>query len=134
MKFITTILFIALVFLSNFTAISDENGPDVKRAIITTAITDREPVDNYNEQTLPANTGKIFFFTEVLNQAGTNITHRWFLNGKLEAEVKLNIGSNRWRTNSSKNLDVNFHSGSWEVMVVAADGSILATQTFMLAP
>ncbi|MBU2883137.1 DUF2914 domain-containing protein [Psychrosphaera sp. B3R10] len=134
MKFFIHTLVSLVVFLSSFSASSETIAPSVNRAIITTAIADREPVDNYNEQTLPSGTNKVFFFTEVMNQADSNVTHRWFLNGKLEAEVKLNIGSNRWRTRSSKNLDANFHSGSWEVMVVAADGTILTTETFLFEP
>ncbi len=114
----------------NVTAESDPAQSEfIRRAILTTAIENREPVDDLKEQTVPESTNKIFFFTEVINKNGENITHRWFRNGRLEAEVVLKIGSSRWRTYSSKNL-VEGLRGNWQVEVVDQSNRLLATQTF----
>lgn len=101
----------------------------VRRAILTTGIDAREPVNNYNAKTVPEDTKKVYFFTEIVDKAGQYVTHRWFLNGKLVAEVALDIGSDRWRTYSSKNL-ISPLKGTWEVEVVDEQNRLLATTSF----
>ena len=110
------------------------DGAEIKRAIVTTGIDSREPADNLNGGKLDTGYSKVYFFTEVLNQADKFVTHRWFRDGKLEAEVVLKIGSNRWRTYSSKNLDPTFHHGNWQVEVVDHQGKLLASETFSYNP
>lgn len=100
----------------------------VNRAVITSAIENREPVDALTQ--VSTETDKVYFFTEVLNKANTYITHRWLLNGKLEVEVVLKIGSDRWRTYSSKNLVPEFHSGNWQVEVLDEQNNLLASAVF----
>mgnify|MGYP000577596274 FL=1 len=123
-------LFVLVCLLLPATSMADDHQGSVKRAIVTSGIDNREPSDNLNDMQVTVDTNKVYFFTEVLNQANTNVTHRWFLNGKLEAEVVLKIGSNRWRTYSSKNLVPTYHSGNWQVEVVAQNGQQLASQNF----
>ncbi len=108
---------------------NDEQSQFVNRAIVTSNIDNREPVDNLNDVTLTEDTSKVFFFTEVMNKSGETVTHRWFLNGRLEAEVKLNIGANRWRTYSSKNL-VSIHKGNWQVELLDSRNNLIATRSF----
>lgn len=124
---LVSLLLVALFFTAYKAAAADA---EIQRAILTTAIESREPVDNLNAQTVSSETTKLYFFTEALNLANTQISHRWFFNGKLEAEVALNIGSNRWRTYSSKNLVPAIHSGDWTVEVVNNKGKLLTTQSF----
>jgi len=121
-----------VLFAMLFTAqlIAQPQG-EAKRAIVTTAIDSREPVDNLNDTVINTDVNKVYFFTEILNQADTSITHRWFLNGKLEAEVVLRIGSNRWRTYSSKNLVPTYHQGNWQVEVVDDKGKLLDSTAFV---
>lgn len=121
-----------VLFAMLFTAqlIAQPQG-EAKRAIVTTAIDSREPVDNLNDTVINTDVNKVYFFTEILNQADTSITHRWFLNGKLEAEVVLRIGSNRWRTYSSKNLVPTYHQGNWQVEVVDDKGKLLGSTAFV---
>lgn len=132
MKFISLVVFSLFLATLSPVASAQAHNANLKRAVVTSGIEQREPVDNLNETVLAADLKKVYFFTEILNQANSAVTHRWFLNGKLEAEVVLNIGADRWRTYSSKNLDKNFHSGSWEVMVVTHDGTSLGGQTFTI--
>ena len=121
-----------VLFAMLFTAqlIAQPQG-EAKRAIVTSAIDSREPVDNLNDTVINTDVNKVYFFTEILNQADTSITHRWFLNGKLEAEVVLRIGSNRWRTYSSKNLVPTYHQGNWQVEVVDDKGKLLGSTAFV---
>jgi hypothetical protein len=130
MKYFINICIASLLSLCSFLGAANDAAPSAKRAIISSAIEAREPTDNLNDKTIPTTVRKVYLFSEILNNANASVTHRWFRNGKLEAEIVLNTGSNRWRTNSSKNLDPTFHTGQWEVMVVASDGTTLATQTF----
>jgi len=123
-------LFVLACLLLPLSTMAYEQQGSVKRAIVTSGIDNREPSDSLNDKLISAGTNKVYFFTEVLNQANTHITHRWFLNGKLEAEVVLKIGSNRWRTYSSKNLVPTYHSGNWQVEVVDQNGRQLASQNF----
>lgn len=113
-------------------AVSEPNVPAsqfIRRAILTTQIVNREPTDNYNSKAVPEDVNKVYFFTEVLDKSGESVTHRWFLNGKLIAEVMLDIGSDRWRTYSSKIL-IPALSGTWEVEVVDQQDRLLATTSF----
>ena len=101
----------------------------IQRAVLTTEVSDREPVDNLNATAINENTTKIYFFTEVTDLAGQTITHRWSLNGNVQVEVSLNIGSNRWRTYSSKNL-VPIPKGTWLVEAVDEQNRVIASTTF----
>lgn len=124
-QLISSILLLMCFFVGSAQAMTSEF---VKRAIITSGIENREPVNDL--QQVDGDTNKVYFFTEVINQADTMVTHRWFLNGRLEAEVVLKIGSNRWRTYSSKNLVPEFHSGDWQVEIVDQNNKVIGSATF----
>ncbi|MFT6529515.1 MAG: hypothetical protein ACJAZB_001158 [Psychrosphaera sp.] len=111
---------------SSETVLSD----NIRRAIVTDSIENREPVTDLTNTEIKTNVNKVYLFTEVIGKADTMITHRWFLDGKLEAEVILKIGSNRWRTYSSKNLTVPNHLGHWQVEVVDENNQPIASASF----
>src|SRR5690606_39572099 len=58
---------------------------------------------------------------------GETLVHRWFFNDVLQAEVKLSVAGDRWRTWSRKNIGNN-RDGSWKVTVVTASGCELANR------
>ena len=99
----------------------------VARAIITNAIDQREPVDQVaqvsNDQTA------IVFFTELRDLKDQEVIHRWTFNGQVMAEVPFQVGGERWRVWSTKQLQP-IWLGSWQVDVVAKDGTILESQHF----
>ena len=130
MKNLISAIAVLVITLSSPFVQANGEMAEAKRAILTSGIESREPVDNLNDTTISIQNNKVYFFTEILNQANTAITHRWFKNGKLEAEVVLRIGSDRWRTYSSKNLVPDYHQGSWQVEVVSQSGKLLATHSF----
>jgi hypothetical protein len=100
----------------------------VARAIFTTAIADREPVDQI--ETLSTSVDRVFFFTDLRELGGQIVTHRWEFAGKVMAEVTFKVGNGtRWRVYSSKNLLPDW-TGTWTVVVSNQDGQPLQTSTF----
>ena len=101
--------------------------PAVARAIFTTGVSGREPIDTVTA--LGASARKVCFFTDIRNCTGDAVTHRWIYRGRTMAEVKLSIGGPRWRTWSSKKLLPEW-SGRWSVEVVDAAGTVLLPRSF----
>jgi len=100
----------------------------VARAIFTTAIIDREPVDTL--KVLSTDISRVFFFTDLRGLGGQIVTHRWELDGQVIAEITFKVGSGtRWRVYSSKNLLPEW-TGTWRVVVGNESGETLHTSTF----
>jgi hypothetical protein len=99
----------------------------VARALLTTGIVDREPVDEI--VSLDNDAGRVYFFTEFVNMKGANIVHRWEYKGKTMAEVNFNVASPKWRSYSSKNIKPEW-TGIWSVYVVGEDGKVLKESVF----
>ena len=115
----------------NVTQTADESKQQkgrVARAIFTSAIVDREPVDNLD--TVSGDAQRVFFFTDLRDLAGQIVTHRWEYNGKVMAEVTFKVGNGaRWRVYSSKNLLPEW-TGQWKVVVSNEAGQSLNTSVF----
>jgi hypothetical protein len=103
------------------------NSGNVARAVFTTGIEDREPVDDL--ATLPSSQERVYFFSDLRNLEGQIITHRWEYNGKVMAEVKFQVGGPRWRTWSSKKLLPEW-TGHWTVIVTDENGWPLKASMF----
>lgn len=99
----------------------------VARSTFTTDISEHEPVDEVTE--LTNDIKKIYYFTEIKGLAGQTLTHRWELNGEIQASVSIPIGGDRWRIWSSKNLPSNA-TGEWRVMVLDEAGGELSQGSF----
>ena len=99
----------------------------VARATFTSAIDNREPVDEITNLADDAN--KIYYFTEISGLKGQTITHRWEQNGEVQANVTFDVGGNRWRIWSSKNLQPEL-TGEWQVMVVDEANNVLSQNSF----
>ncbi len=100
----------------------------VEEAVVTTRISDREPIDKV--ESYPAQTGKLYCFTRIQGAAEeTSIDHVWLYQGKEMARVTLPIRSANWRTYSSKNI-VSEWQGEWQVQIVDASGTELARVPF----
>lgn len=135
------LLFITLsVFaLTSAAAVADDHNATasehIARAVLTSAIDDREPVDDLGSgfEHNGDNFHQVFFFTHMLNHANTGIVHEWHHNGELEAAVELNVGSNSWRTYSSKQIH-HLATGDWTVRVVDTHGEPLAEHHFTVNP
>ena len=126
MKSRATTLLAGICALGMQLAIAAE-GASVARAAFTSGINSREPVDRIEQLDNTANS--IYFFTELRNLAGQTVTHRWQYGGETKAEVSFNVGGDRWRVYSSKNLLPEW-TGEWRVDVVDGGGNVIASESF----
>ena len=104
---------------------------EVVRAVFTSAVTDREPVDSI--LTLGNDESHVYCFTELRGFAGRHVTHRWEYEGQLMAEVGFDVGGWRWRVWSRKNLRPEWR-GQWRVSVLDEDGRVLLTRDLIYEP
>ena len=105
----------------------DPNAPPpVARALFTTGVSEREPVDSVDEL---AGGTDVIFYTELQQLSGQQIIHRWEWNEQVMAEVPFQVGGPRWRIWSSKKLDPSW-IGEWTASVVDAEGTVLAREAF----
>lgn len=103
----------------------------VSRAQLTSGVDSREPVDQLSGALAvqSGETHRIYFFTEISQMSGKQVRHQWLHQERVVADMTFNIGSDRWRTWSSKQVPADW-TGDWRVRVLAMDGEILADQAF----
>lgn len=102
----------------------------VDEQTICTAIVDRMP--DGADSSFASDVGKLYCFTKISGAADTtSISHVWYLNDEEKAKIELSVKGKSWRTWSSKNIDPSW-IGNWKVEVVAANGDILSTKTFVI--
>jgi len=99
----------------------------VARAVFTSGVKDREPVDTLTNIT--TGTDKVYFFTDLRNLSGHMIRHLWEYNGKTMATVEFGVGGPRWRVWSTKTLLPQW-TGTWTVSVVDEKGNVLDKASF----
>lgn len=129
MKYLLVALFIFIPWQLN----AADNQGEVVRAQLTSNVDNHEPVDDLGAAVTVSGNGiaTIYYFTELQKMGGQTVTHRWQHNGKTVAEVDLNVGTNRWRTFSSKRLTRQM-LGDWSVYVVA-DDHVIHKKSFQVA-
>ena len=95
------------------------------RVTFATGVTDREPTDSLDSR--PTGLDRGFFFTEILDSAGRQLTHQWLIDGQVVYELAVRVGGDRWRVWSSKRL-----AGATVVTVRVVDdtGSVIVEGTF----
>ena len=99
----------------------------VLRTQFTTAVKDREPVDNLTE----LNNGtaeKIYCFTEFTNLTGQVVTHSWEYRGQVVDVERFQVDSSHSRVWSSRVLTPD-RPGSWTVIIMSPGGEVLAERT-----
>lgn len=102
------------------------NSPKIVRAVLTTDINDKEPVDNISS-IIGVNKDratKVYYFTEIIDMKGQVLYHRWLRNGQLIFKRKINILGNRWRASTSKMI-IYSKAGLWTVRLEDEQGAIL---------
>ena len=99
----------------------------VSRTAFTSAIENKEPVSDLKE--ISSDINRIYFFTELMGLNGHTIIHRWEYNGQVHAEISFQVGGNRWRTWSSKNILPSW-KGKWLVSVLDEGGNIIEQSSF----
>lgn len=115
---------IPVVLAATVAAAGPEPAPGIiSRAQFTSGIQDREPVDNLTE--LIGDTEMIYFFTELRDLTNQLVTHSWEYKGEVVAEIRFRVNGPRWRIWSNRTLTPD-RNGHWSVVVMNADGEILA--------
>ena len=135
------VLGLPLIWLCTFSTHADESAEHqqevdseyVERAVLTTAVENREPVDELGHQYTHSGEqfDRLVFFTHIKNHDGRGVVHRWYRNGELDAEINLAIGSDSWRTYSSRQIGP-MASGDWTVRVVNDRDEELVVHQFVV--
>lgn len=110
------------------TGAEEDPAGSVPRGVFTTEVIEREPTDRVD--TLANDTTRIYYFTELHDLDGRAVTHRWEQAGEVRAEVEFQVGGDRWRVYSSKNLDPAW-LGEWTVSVMDETGNVLRQDRFV---
>jgi len=100
---------------------------EVARAIVSSGISEREPVDEMSQ--VSGESAQVYFFTELRGMQGQRVVHRWVHNDTVMAEVGFDVNGPRWRVWSSKNMMPEW-AGSWMVSVVDGNGEVLVSREF----
>lgn len=107
--------------------------PKVIRAQLTHAVKQREPVDEINHVRLEQNSRKsIYFFVELHDLTGQQVTVNWYYNDQPVTETKLRIGGKNWRTYANKLLN-NKSLGPWRAVLTDEDGKQLSERHFVVS-
>lgn len=102
----------------------------ITRAILTSAVIHREPIDKLNKAVVAPDKPKpLFYFTEIVDMKGTTLTHRWRHEGKVVADMKFRIGSDHYRVYSNKQMRAD-SKGNWQIEVLDQNGRTLQTAHF----
>jgi hypothetical protein len=119
---------VVFALVLNTLLFSSNSMANVVRHQLAESIEQREPIGDYaaNVTVEAGELKKVFFFTQITDLANTQITHRWFYQGQEKALVTLNIGSDNWRTYSSKMIP-SYWSGAWQVQVWQEDKLLLSS-------
>ena len=107
------------------------NDEYVERAVLTSGMANREPVDDlgHTYQHSGEAYDRLTFFTQIMNHDGRAVNHRWYRNGELYSEVTLAIGSDSWRTYSTRQISY-MSTGDWSIRVVNDRGDELVRYSF----
>lgn len=105
----------------------------VKRAALTTRMRGREPGTALTSTADLSQTGPVslYQFVDLRGRAGDVLTYTWKREGKIVARVRIPVGSDQWRNNSSKNLNPRLH-GNWQVDVSDRQNRLLVRTRFYL--
>jgi hypothetical protein len=107
------------------------SSDNLLRAVLTTGIKNREPLNNapYIMSVADGELLKVFFFTELKGLRKQPVFFEWFLNDKRVARVEVRPRLATSSNYSSKFIDQHMR-GKWRVVTLKQDGELLATATF----
>ena len=102
----------------------------IKRFVISRAVQSNEPVGTINDINFDANNiATVYAYSEVRELKDKNLYYVWSLDGKDIAKVKVDVGSNLWRSYSSKFIQPSMH-GEWKIELQNEKGENLAVNQF----
>lgn len=98
--------------------------------VITQAVKNRQPVGSINDIKPDVNNiMTVYAYSKVLGLKGETLYYKWRLNGKDIAQVKVKVGSDRWRSYSRKYIQSHMQ-GDWSVALENGKGEVLAVNRF----
>ena len=122
-------LFVASLFLAVMSS-AGVFAMEVEDVVITTAVVQREPVDQV--EVFPRQNGTLYCFTRVVgSESPTFVYHLWYRGDKLMSRVQLPVNSSNWRTWSAKQLLEDW-PGQWRVEIQDDQGNNLGQVRFEL--
>ena len=95
-------------------AVQFPKAANVSRAMVTTAIENREPVNRV--LILSNKTYTVYFFTDLRHFENQKIIHRWEYDGEVISEKTFDVSGPRWRVYSKLTLPAD-KLGTWTVVV-----------------
>jgi len=123
-----SLIVLLLLLVSSTSFALDYN---IKRAQFTTAISNREPVDNVRQVETSYKT--LVFFTEIVNCRSCDITHQWWFNGKMVHEQEGYAKYDRYRWWSKKRVDPK-QPGTWTVVVTIDEEEVHKAKVMYFIP
>lgn len=107
-----------------------EAGGAAARAIFTTSIQNKEPVNNLNS--VAVNSQQVSFFTELVNLNGKVVTHRWSVHGEVVYTKDFRVGANRWRVWTTKTITP--YVNDMVVVQILVNGQVISQETIRVTP
>ncbi len=105
---------------------------DVRRFLITDRVEAREPVGDISdirEDRKVEGLVKVIAYSDVAGRAGEFLEYRWIRGGRVVAKVPVGVGSDSWRSYTSKFLNKDMR-GDWRVELRTRGGELLAETAF----
>ena len=103
------------------------NQGKIARALFTTDVVDREPVDRV--LILQNDKSQLHFFTDLRNFEGQTINHRWEYEGQVISTKSFEVKGPRWRVFSTLSLDSQ-QTGRWTVVITDGEDCPLKAVLF----
>ncbi len=110
-------------------SLNERQGPHVADAVVCRGVEEREPIEPGDR--FPADVGSLSCFCRIVHGKGTKVVHAWIHEGQTRARVELEVGSDSWRTWSTKRILPSW-TGGWEVKVMTPDGIVLDSVSFTI--
>jgi len=104
-----------------------EKLPSVAASAICLGVEEHEPVEPGDS--FAAGVDRLYCWTKIEGAAESSVVHAWIHEGTTRARVELNVGSDSWRTYSTKQI-LPAWTGSWEVKVLTPQGAVLHSIPF----
>ena len=107
------------------------NSGNIARAMFTTDIVDREPIDRV--LILENDKSQLHFFTDLRQFQGQTINHRWEYEGQVVMTKSFEVKGPRWRVFSTRTLESN-QTGRWTVVITDKEDCPLKAVIFHYEP
>ncbi|MFT6927593.1 MAG: hypothetical protein ACJAZP_003230 [Psychromonas sp.] len=103
---------------------------NVTRFVISQAVESNEPIGTISEIEFDDNNiATVYAYSDVSDLKDQTLYYQWSLNGKNIAKIRVKVGSNRWRSYSSKFIQPHMH-GEWKVELQNQAGENIAINQF----